>query len=91
VVVNYDADEASVGNKFSVIFATPDGANGELAPQTMSGVVKAGKQVTQTVGRIHCRATGETPFEIEVTGAEGNNGELFRLRKVELRTVPVGK
>jgi hypothetical protein len=87
VVVKYDADEASAGNKFSVIFATSDGVNGEVTPQTVTGVVKAGKQVTQTVGRVHCRATGETPFEIEVTGSERNNGELFRLRTVELRTV----
>jgi hypothetical protein len=87
VVVNYDADETSEGNKYSVIFAIQDGANGEIAPQTLTGVVKAGKQVTETVGRIHCRATDETQFEIEVAGADIYRGELFRLRKLELRTV----
>jgi hypothetical protein len=87
VAVNYDADEASAGNKYSVLFAIPDGVNGEAAPQMLTGVVKAGKQVTETVGRIHCRATGATPFEIEVTGVDIKGGELFRLRKLELRTV----
>jgi hypothetical protein len=50
-------------------------------------VVKAGKQQTESLGIIHCRVAGE-PFEIRVAAKEIKGGELFRLRKLELRPVP---
>lgn len=78
VVVNYDADEDSAGNTYTATFGPSD---------AVSGVVKAGKQQMDSLGRVHC--AGSEPFEIKVTAKEIKGGELFRLRKLELRPVPL--
>lgn len=75
LIVNYDADSDSVGNTFSVIF-------GNTKP--LIGTVKAGKQQTESLGKIHCQGGS---FEIKVTAKEIKQGELFHLRKLELRPI----
>ncbi len=80
VFVNYDADEASAGNAFTVTFASD-----KSTFATVSGIVKSGKQQTEPIGRVHCANDG--PFEIRVAAKEIKGGELFRLRKLELQPV----
>jgi alpha-L-fucosidase len=81
VVVNYDADEGSAGNTFTVTFGS------DKSPfATASGTVKAGKQETESIGRVHI-FHAEEPFEIKVATREIKGGELFRLRKLELKPV----
>jgi len=89
VIVNYDADAASAGNKFTVTFAFPDKMKLATAPDSVTGVVKSGKQQTESIGRVHCWSTD--PFEIKVAATEINGGELFRLRKLELRPAPLAE
>jgi alpha-L-fucosidase len=81
VIANYDAEAASEGNTFAVTFTSSDKATFASA----SGVVKSGKQQTQSLGRVHCPNSG--PFEIKVAATEIKGGELFRLRRLELRPV----
>jgi len=85
VIVNYDADAASAGNKFTVTFALPEKMKLAMAPDSVTGVVK-GKQRSESIGRVHCWSAD--PFEIKVAAKEINGGELFRLRRLELRPVP---
>jgi len=80
--VNYDAESASAGNTFVVSFI-PSG-NGKAV--SISGAVQAGKQQTQSLGQIRWERAGE-PFEIKIAAGEIKGGELFRLRKLELRPV----
>jgi alpha-L-fucosidase len=87
VLVNYDADETSAGNTFTVTFTQPEESNSDAAPGSLTGVVKAGKQQLQSLGRIHCGAGGEY-FEIVITAKKINGDELFRLRRLELRPAP---
>jgi alpha-L-fucosidase len=86
VVVNYDADEASAGNTFTVTFALPEKDKHMMPGDSVTGTVKAGKQQTESLGKVHCWIPGE-PFEIKVAPKEIKGGELFRLRKLELRPV----
>jgi hypothetical protein len=86
VFVNYDADEASAGNTFRVTFTQPDEANSDAKPDSLTGVIKPGRQQTQSLGRIRCGAGGEY-MEIVMTAKEIKSGELFRLRRLELRPV----
>jgi len=90
VIANYDADADSEGNTFAVTFSLPEKNKSKMMlPESVSGVVKAGKQQAQSLGTVQCWFTGE-PFEIKVTAKEIKGGELFRLRKLELRpfTIP---
>ena len=80
VVANYDADADSAGNAFAVTFDSPQ--NPKLN-EVVTGTVKAGKQQTESLGRIHCDYVGN-PFEIKVTAKDIKGAELFRLRKLEL-------
>jgi alpha-L-fucosidase len=89
VYVNYDADADSEGNKFAVTFLLPEKQKMTMAPDSVSGTVKAGKQQSQSLGTVHCW-TGE-PFEIKLTGQEIHGKELFRLRSLELRPVAATK
>jgi hypothetical protein len=86
VFVNYDADENSTGNRFTVTFTQPDESKSDAAPDSLTGVVKPGKQQTESLGRIHC-GDGGGYIEIVVTAKEIKGGELFRLRRLELRPV----
>jgi alpha-L-fucosidase len=89
VIANYDADAASAGNKFTVTFKLPEKMKLAMAPDSVTGVVKAGKQQSEAIGRVHCWAAGD-PFEIKVAANEINGGELFRLRSLELKPVKTG-
>ena len=85
VIANYDAEADSAGNTFTVTFLLPEKNKSKMMlPESVSGVVKAGKQQTQSLGTVQCWFPGE-PFEIKVTAKEIKGGELFRLRKLELR------
>ena len=86
VTVNYDADAASAGNTFRVTFYFPEKEKNIMPADSVTGIVKAGKQQAQMLGRVHCGFPGE-PFEIKVAAKEIKGGELFRLRKLELRPV----
>jgi alpha-L-fucosidase len=88
VLVNYDADESSAGNAFTVTFTPPQESDSDTTPHSVTGVVKPGKQQTESLGRIHCGAAGGEYFEIVLTAKKINGGELFRLRRLELRPVP---
>ncbi len=80
VVVNYDADADSADNTFTVSFVSFGAKNAV----SVSGEVKVGKQQTQSLGQIPWDAANG-PFEIKVAAKEIKNGELFRLRELELR------
>jgi alpha-L-fucosidase len=84
VTVNYDADAASAGNEFAIVFELPEKEKRGMPPPVIEGTVKTGKQQSQVVGRIGPLFAGE-PFEIKVAPKEIKGGELFRLRKLELR------
>jgi hypothetical protein len=85
VSVNYDAEAESAGNVFTVTFTQPDEAKSDAAGESLTGVVKPGKQQTQSLGRIHCGAGSY--IEIVVTARQIKGGELFRLRRLELHPV----
>ena len=87
VVVNYDADADSAGNTFTVTFTHPEQSNIIMKSEIVSGVVKAGKQQTEIVGRVPCHYPTWATFQIIVNAKEIKGGELFRLRKLELRPV----
>jgi hypothetical protein len=53
----------------------------------LTGVVKPGKQQSELIGHLQFWPGGE-PFEIKVAAKEINGGELFRLRRLELRPIP---
>jgi hypothetical protein len=55
-----------------------------MPPSSITGVVKPGKQQTEMIGTMSC-LFGQEPFEIKVAAKEIKGGELFRLRKLELR------
>jgi len=84
VFVNYDADAASAGNTFTITFALPEKYKRSMPPSSITGVVKPGKQQTEMIGTMSC-LFGQEPFEIKVAAKEIKGGELFRLRKLELR------
>jgi alpha-L-fucosidase len=84
VLVNYDADAASAGNTFTITFALPEKYKRTMPPSSITGVVKPGKQQTEMIGTMSCLFSQE-PFEIKVAAKEIKGGELFRLRKLELR------
>jgi alpha-L-fucosidase len=84
VFVNYDADAASAGNTFTITFALPEKYKRTMPPSSITGVVKPGKQQTEMIGTMSC-LFGQEPFEIKVAAKEIKGGELFRLRKLELR------
>ena len=84
VIANYDAEADSSGNRFDVTFDSPE--NRKLT-ESVSGMVKPGRQQSESLGQIRWEDCGE-PFEIKVTAKDIEGGELFRLRKLELR--PVG-
>jgi alpha-L-fucosidase len=86
VVVNYDADAASAGNTFTITFTLPEKHKHTMPAPSITGIVKAGKQQSEMVGRLPCLYGGE-PFEIKVSAKEISGGELFRLRKLELRPI----
>jgi len=91
VIANYDAEADSAGNTFTVTFLLPEKNKSKMMlPESVSGVVKSGTQQTQSLGTVQCWFPGE-PFEIKVTAKEIKGGELFRLRKLELRpfTIPI--
>jgi len=92
VSVNYDADEKSAGNTFTVTFLLPESQKDKMRPDSLEGTVKAGKQQTQSLGMVQCWSAGE-PFEIKIAAKDIEGGELFRLRKLELRpvTIPIIK
>jgi len=81
VSVNYDADESSAGSAFAVTFMS----SGQSRIGAVEGIVKSGKQQSESLGRVHLEAGA--PFEIRVSGTEIKGEELFRLRKLELRPV----
>jgi alpha-L-fucosidase len=81
VMVNYDADEDSAGNTFTVTFGS-----GKSIFGAVSGAVTPGKQQSESIGRVHIGNTTE-PFEIKIAAKEIKGGELFRLRKLELKVV----
>jgi hypothetical protein len=85
VSVNYDAEADSAGNVFMVTFTQPDEAKSDAAAESLTGVVKPGKQQTQSLGRIRCGAGSY--IEIVVTARQIKGGELFRLRRLELHPV----
>jgi alpha-L-fucosidase len=84
VTVNYDADAASAGNTFTITFGLPEKYKHTMPPPSITGVVKPGKQQSEFVGAMDCMYSGG-PFEIKVAAREIKGGELFRLRKLELR------
>jgi alpha-L-fucosidase len=84
VFVNYDADAAAAGNTFTITFALPEKYKHTMPPPSITGVVKPGKQQTEMIGTMSC-LFGQEPFEIKVAAKEIKGGELFRLRKLELR------
>jgi hypothetical protein len=86
VTVNYDADAESAGNTFTITFELPEKEKHRMPPPVVQGTVTAGKQQSQVVGRIGSIFANEQ-FEIKVAGKEIKSGELFRLRKLELRPV----
>jgi hypothetical protein len=86
VIVNYDADAASAGNTFTITFELPENEKHRMPPPVIQGTVKAGKQQSQVVGEIGSLFANE-PFNIKVTAKDIKGGELFRLRKLELRPV----
>jgi hypothetical protein len=86
VTVNYDADEASAGNTFTITFELPEKYKNTMPAPSITGTVKAGKQQSEVVGKIGSLYAGE-PFEIKLAPKEIKGGELFHLRKLELRPV----
>jgi hypothetical protein len=87
VTVNYDADADSSGNTFTITFTHPEQSATPMDPETVSGVVKAGKQQTEVLGRVACHYPTGATFHILVNAKQIKGGELFRLRKLELRPV----
>ena len=72
VVINYDAAATSAGGAYTV----------SLGSQSLDGAVKSGNNQSVALGRV---ALQPGPFEIRVAAREIKGGELFRLRRVELR------
>jgi hypothetical protein len=88
VLVNYDAEGASTGGTFAVTFEGLGNLKKDFTAVSVDGVVKFGKQITQSIGQVDLRHSLSS-FDIKVTGKNIKGGELFRLRKLELRTVDV--
>jgi len=74
VTANYDAEDASTGNTYTVT----------LGEQTLKGTVQAGTYKTEVLGRVTLKAGGG---EIKVAPAELNDGELMELRSLVLKPV----
>jgi len=74
VAVNYTAGQESAGSEFAV----------SLGDKKLSGVVKPGADQTLSLGRV-ILAPGT--FEIKIGAAKINGGELWRLRRLELKPV----
>lgn len=89
VAINYDADTESSGNTFEVAFTHPEQSEITMKSETLFGIVKPGKQQTEVVGHVRCYYLPQENFQIQVKAKDIKGGELFRLRKLELRPVPV--
>ncbi|HEV2693320.1 MAG TPA: alpha-L-fucosidase [Verrucomicrobiae bacterium] len=74
VAVNYAAAESSAGNTFTVSFGA----------KILHGQVKPGTDQTLSLGRV---ALTPGTFEIKAGADRLNGGELWRLRRLELRPV----
>ncbi len=74
VSINYVAETNSDGGEFSVSFGS----------QTLNGTVKAGDPQIISLGRVSLQPG---VFEIKVAAKEVKDGELFRLRNLELKPV----
>src|SRR5262249_36353634 len=85
VTVHYDADAGSAGNTFRVDFV-PNGKPEDTTVESIVAVVKAGKAQSTSVGMLHFRTPLST---IVISPVEIKDGELFRLRSVELKPVNV--
>jgi hypothetical protein len=78
VLINYDAPAKSAGGTFTV----------SCGGQTLAGIVQAGTNQTLPLGRM---TLAGGPCEIRVTANEIKGGELFRLRRLELKPAPHAK
>jgi len=74
VAVNYAAGDNSAGNEFAV----------SLGSQALSGKVKAGADQTLSLGRV---TLPPGAFEIKIRADKIDGGELWRLRRLELKPV----
>jgi len=74
VFANYTAANDSAGSKFTVGFGS----------KTLSGEVKAGTDQTVSLGRVTLQPG---KFEVSLRADKINGGELFRLRRLELKPV----
>jgi len=72
VSANYDAPKDSAGGTFTVDFD----------PQKLNGTVQANTNKSVSLGRVTLQPGS---FEIKVTATKITGGELFRLRRLELR------
>ncbi len=85
VIVHYDADEDSAGNQFRVSFRLPDAQKMVMAPDSATGIVTAGKAQSTSLGAMHFSTPTST---IVVSPMEIKGNQLFRLRSVELKSLP---
>jgi alpha-L-fucosidase len=74
VAVNYAAGQESAGGEFTVSFGS----------SKLSGVVKPGADQTLSLGRV---TLPPGTFEIKIGADKINGGELWRLRRLELKPV----
>ncbi|HWI57890.1 MAG TPA: alpha-L-fucosidase [Bacillota bacterium] len=74
VGISYDAEAASVGSSYRV----------KLGPQTLSGTVKPGKELSVSLGRVRLEPGA---FEVQVAPTQIHGSELMRLRKLTLTPV----
>jgi hypothetical protein len=84
VIVNYDAAADSAGGTFRVQFELSPEARLTMAPEIVTGTVKAGNARSELLGTVTVQGT---LAEINIVPVSIRGGELMRLRSLQLKPV----
>ena len=84
VVVNYDAPAGSDGGTFRVLFELPPGERTAMAPEILTGTVRAGNAHGEALGTV---TIGSYTANIKIVPVDIHGDELMRLRSLQLKPV----
>jgi hypothetical protein len=84
VVANYDAPADSDGGTFHVLFELASDKRTAMAPEIVTGTVKAGNSHSESLGTV---TVGPYVADIKIVPVEIHGEELMRLRSLQLKPV----
>ena len=84
VVINYDAPADSGGGTFRVLFELPPRERTAMAPEILTGTVKAGNSHGEALGMV---SIGSYTAYIQIVPVDIHGDELMRLRSLQIKPV----